>query len=89
MGRLTEFPGKDVWREQPPLSVQAGGEILGEQVEEQWVLGSAEGYKDLPQSVNKVPFPLFLRVLLTAGQMVRKDPSHKTYPLKRSPKMWS
>lgn len=48
MGRLTEFPGKDVWKEQPPLSVQAGGEILGEQVEEQWVLGSAEGYKDFP-----------------------------------------
>lgn len=74
MDRVTEFSGKDTWRGQPPLSVEAGGEILGEQVEEQWVLGSAEGYKDLPQSVNKVPFPLFLRVLLTAGQKVRKDP---------------
>lgn len=84
MGRVTEFSGKATWRGQPPLSVEAGGEILGEQVEEQWVLGSAEGYKDLPQSVNKVPFPLFLS--WTEG---KKRPSHKTYPLKKSPKMWS
>lgn len=30
-----------LWRRQPPLNVQGGGEILGEQVRKQWVLGSA------------------------------------------------
>lgn len=48
MGRLTEFPGKAAWRGQPPLSVQAGGEILGEQVEEQWVLGQQKATRPLP-----------------------------------------
>lgn len=60
------------------------GEVkfLVSKLESSGYLGQQAVYKDLSHSVNKVPSPHFSGVLLAAGQMIRKDPSLKTYPLK-------